>query len=276
MPLSSAAAPRRALVLGTTLALLGVVACSSREIALRLLDGVEGDLGPFEPRDPPPDAWSDPGYAPSWGQRFPLSPEAARQLLKVARPHEPGPLASGLALCVLSLPRGASYDLFADPDLTATLTLGQRPPLVIVGGEDTRELTFTAPGVTVAPGDRWHLAVVDRDVTTEEPIGEDATTYNGHSPLILAPKSFRVACDLFTREAVEPFAVQALRDADRILSSDAIAKETDPNGAFKDAQRQISDAAALLSWRDYRVQQRVERLGRLERAREKKGGPGGP
>lgn len=243
------------------------------EDGLPVVSDEEITYGSLEAGKKPPEAAAQDPDQPTWSTRFPSS-EYARALLREAKPHKSGDVDRDLLLCDVLIRDGKNFDTFADPDPSATVTLGGRKPLYVRGGEDTTSMLFSIPNASIQRGERFELFLVDRDVTSDDTIGEVSATYEGDSPLALEHDNFRAVCHLIPREAVEPMAVRALKAADHALvdfPGDAKPNPLEddlnhPSDAYNGARTSIGAAAALVGWGDSRVKERVKRLDDAEAA----------
>lgn len=196
-----------------------------------------------------------------------------REALFRGAPRGEATLEDDVLICRVhvSEPSGRRWDLFADPDLRAVLSVGSRRA-VVWGSENSRTETFSFPGVTLRRGSQLSLRVVDRDVTTDELIGNPRGRFDGRLPLSFESSWVEVECRAPRRDAIRARLSSSLERAEasivvveRATPDLADASLGRPTRGLDDARRALLAAMAYAGSRAPVVRAPVRRLEAAER-----------
>lgn len=105
-------------------------------------------------------------------------------------------------------------------ELEARVTLTQRTDTIrYLGPEDTNRVTFAIAGAALNPGDELAIALVDRDVFSDDPIDSYVFSYEGTLPLLATAEHSSLEC-----RGVESSALTARIDAAMVAADAAIVR----------------------------------------------------
>ncbi len=228
---------------------------------------------PTLPPEPATTAEASRTKAPPWaseGDREAPQPHTIFHLFeKAAKTEVAAAIDRDLLVCRIAVE--GRYDVFLAPDLSATLTLGDRPPFTIRGTEDSNDMLASAPLVTLKAGDRVTIAVADRDATGLEHIGEVVGAVEA-IPFTLSTDKIQVECRRLDRDGVETELSRANRAAEAALKLVPERFEGHPAdsdwgytrtgiGFVKD---EVLGMAAVVGWADTRVGQWIDHIDKLD------------
>lgn len=196
-------------------------------------------------------SWVEAGsYAPQYFRALPLSTQADREVSKA------------LLSCTVDTRR--NLDTFGWNDLLMEAQFGDAPPLVAQGPEDSMRMTFTAPLLTLRAGDGFRFHIVDRDVTTREPIVTIRDVFDGRLPLVASREEATVECDVVPTPVVHKQVAARVRDVQaelRLLRPAVplpVESDWGHSGRMRGIERLVEDTAALVGWADPRVASLLE------------------
>lgn len=188
---------------------------------------------------------------PLWRQGPAQVPDAVNTFL--AADDVTGPIHKGVLLCRIDVVNNRGWDTFGAVDLGVTFTIGKGTPSWVRGPDDQSSAVVSVPAVDLAPGEKLHLLIEDRDVTENELIARGHALYQGKMPLRINLQDVEVECRAIDRATAElrarPFFVKANAALPRIdravpdLTSSAVGK---PHDAHRAVASEIDAAAAWL------------------------------
>jgi hypothetical protein len=231
-----------------------------------------------------------PDFAPTEERRAPKFPDVQKRLAELGESHVDG-LDQGLLLChaqiagdgFLSLglgQPGPRWDTFGGPDTRFRLTVGTAHPIELWGPEDHWDSYVSIPRLTLHRADKLRLDVWDRDVTTDEKIGQTELRWQGDLPIVFRGRWFQVTCNAVDAARATQLAAPMLQTIDRKLDEmeqlkpdprreamgDFETGERGLEGHFKDSWfgkvrlYPLRYAAGALGWESPEIQARIERL----------------
>jgi hypothetical protein len=227
-----------------------------------------------------------PDFAPREERRAPKLP-ANNKIWGGLGPRDAGRLDDALLVCYVEVtpkhgkkgdphaasyvPGGDDYDTFNGPDTLFRWELG-RAHVAQWGPEDHWKMYISIPAVTLARGERVHVRVWDRDVTTDEYIGDASTRWDGALPLTLDGRKLHLDCNALTADEARAAVQPRLADIDARLTAieAAVPATPDPGADWRfgaDAQTlegmwqgSFRYAAGFLGWEAPEVASRLDRL----------------
>ncbi|MDC3958905.1 hypothetical protein [Polyangium jinanense] len=168
------------------------------------------------------------------------------------------------------------FDGEADLSVDVSITQGKEVVRCRAGGpEDTMEMWFSVPLVTLEKGAKVRVTSIDRDLVFDDGIERVAATFNGSYPLTAKGRVSQLECRPLGRELVERHLEQPRNVADKALATmEAVRPDLSEryfglgmggdSGAWS-ARSAIENLAGLVGWDDPRVERRVERLAAQEK-----------
>jgi hypothetical protein len=215
-----------------------------------------------------------------------------RQLYASEHKLDKGPLRQGLLVCQVTANDKQSWDvgvaglpggeLTAPPDMEIAVAVGDEPALRGSGPSNEHVAHVTVPRVDLAKGEKVHVEVWDRDVTTLESMGRVSGAFAGTFPLKLSSEHFEVACAGLGPQPGEwqltnnmlPFLDHGLKAlaAPKAQEGQTIDAALD---ALRKLQRWFDEGAAYTGWADPRLLARRARYHQAVQALVKRLAPQG-
>ncbi|HEX2572991.1 MAG TPA: hypothetical protein VH877_25790, partial [Polyangia bacterium] len=237
-----------------------------------------------------------PPFAPREERRAPKNPDGEALWKASQAPRTRERIDGGLLVCHLQVGRPkdpvrrALLDVMtlgaaelANADVTLRLRLRAEHPIVLWGPAKHDASFVSVPAVTLARGDRLEMALVDRGLWSDTPLGRTGVQWDGGSPFTLSTAKWTARCTLLDPDEVSVRARPWVESLDRQLDRIAAARvdHTQPEwgrpvrelsqlrGRFRDTltgEGNFRYAAGYLGWEHPEIQSRLERLRRGEAA----------